>query len=108
MTTDSDMVRVQWHATYSDAINGTVFRNGLSDPMPRSRAERFLARLGPPAVLVEADTPSEPASPVSEPPPSTDAGDAALDLSSDMPAPSDAGDVAPSTDTAPKPRKTPR
>lgn len=108
MTTDADMVRVRWHDTFSDSLAGMTFRDGLSDPVPRDRAQRFVARVGPPAVLVERLTPSEPASPASEPPPSSDAGDAAPDLPSDPAEHAPADDAQSATDTPTKPRKTPR
>ena len=106
--TDAAMVRVRWHATFSDSLAGMTFCDGVSDPVSRDRAARFVARVGPPAVIVEAVTPSEPASLASEPPPSSDAGDAAPDLPSDPAEPAPADDAPSPADTAPKPRKAPR
>ena len=114
---DTDMVRVQWHATYSDAIAGATFRDGLSNPVQRRRAERLVACLGAPAAIVEitaavsVDPAPEATSPVLEPPPSADAGDVApLSLDSDAgatasgsPSPAPLDDAA-----ATKPRRAPR
>ena len=127
---DADMVRVQWHATYSDAIAGATSRDGLSDPVQRRRAERLVACLGAPAAIVEITAAvsvgpaPEATSPVLEPSPSADAGDAAplspdsdASVASESPpadapeepaAPAETADAA-SPDGAPaKPRKTTR
>jgi len=81
---------------------GVMFVDGVNTtPMPA----KTLRRLVTAGVVIEdlgpwsADTPSEPASPASEPPPSTDAGDAAPDPSTDA-EPADAGDG-----TTSKPRR---
>lgn len=57
--TTSDMARVQTRADYSDSIAGTVFTHGLSLPMERGRAVRLAARMGPPAVVVDLEPPTD-------------------------------------------------
>lgn len=59
MKTPEDMVRVRW-GTMTDGLAGLMWREGLSDPVVRYRAENIVALIGPTAVIVETDPPADP------------------------------------------------
>lgn len=98
-------------AGFNDSVGNVLFVAGVAQSgMPARDVER-LRGCGLPIedLGTWSDvTPSEPASLASEPPPSTDAGDAAPDLPSDPAEPAPADDAPSAIDTAPKPRKAPR
>ena len=107
MTDDPRRVRMP---AFTGSHAGVTFVDGDNvTPMPA----KTLRRLVTAGVVIEdlgpwPSTPSEPASPAREPPPSPDAGDAAPDLSPDPAATAPADDASPATDTSPKARKAPR
>lgn len=53
-----DLVRVKW-GTMNDGLAGLMWRDGLSDPVVRYRAENLCLLLGPDASIVEPEDPSE-------------------------------------------------
>jgi hypothetical protein len=66
-----DLVHVAFHPGFTDGLPGCMFRDGRSvAPLRRYLADRLVARLGPPARVVEIESlplAAEPVPPASPP-----------------------------------------